>query len=78
MQDPPQHFSLVAPVAEVESAGLIKTGTEAKDVICVWEFVPAYLGPLGKALSEQLNILGLKRLHKSSVREIKTFAQTTN
>ena len=72
------HSTLVAHVVEVESAGLIKTETEAKDVICTWEFVPAYFGPLAKGLSEQLNILGLKRLHKSPVREIKMFAQITN
>jgi len=35
MQDPPQYFSLVTHVPEVESAGLIKTGTEAEDVICI-------------------------------------------
>lgn len=47
-------------------AGLVKN--EAKDVIFICEFVPDYLGPIEKALPGQLNILGLKRLHKSSVR----------
>lgn len=47
-------------------AGEVKK--EAKDVIFICEFVPAFPGPIEKALFEQLNILGLKKLHKSSVR----------
>lgn len=42
-------LSFVAHIAEVESASLIKTGTEAKDVICIWWFDPVYMGaPLEK------------------------------
>lgn len=69
---------LVALVAELGSPGFYQNRNRGRGCDVHLQVCPCLPWAPRKTQSELLNIRGLKRLHKSSVREMKTFAQITS